>query len=392
MAKSVCIAMLAFPLLVGCASGQSGTKDAPVRPTTREARAQLPPPKAKPKPKPAADEESAAPTGEDQPPKELLSDLAGDLDDLPARLAAMKAKEGATPPSRRNAPPSSKRSTAEPIRWSASTSEPAGRPAPPAAATPTPKQPTSPAAPTSAGSVASPELRDALAAAIQNSIATSGGGKPVAKALAAAAGALTDPEAPFDVTHFGQLDEEEKVLVERFHDACQTVGRDLASGKPAAEAAGVLAAALAAAKEPDPLVIPKVELCTRVDGFGKVTPIDNKRFLPGKAIQVILYTEVDRFSSEQNDKGEWSTRLATKVAIYAKHDGTQVWTRDWQGVADTSSVRRGDFFICEKVTLNEYLTVGTYILRTTVRDEKTGAVAEKSVEFQMVADPTVASR
>lgn len=259
-------------------------------------------------------------------------------------------------------------------QWS-ETSNPAASGAPPAA--PTATEPRASAV--------------QLAETIARSIPDRGGSQGLAASLASAAKAIEAPDAPFDASTFTGLTPEEREIAIAFHATCQALGRDLAGGKAPTEAAAVLTGLVEQLKGEETILIPRAELCTRVDGFGKLTAIDGRRFLPGRSTQVILYTEVDQFSSEPNEKGEWATRLASKVAIFAKHDGTQVWTRDWQAVTDASSVRREDFFICEKVQLSEHLTLGTYILKSSVRDEKSGAIAERSIEFQMVADPAIAS-
>ncbi|GEM_PF-2605181 len=256
---------------------------------------------------------------------------------------------------------------------------------------------TSTAAPTPASSNKTSDST-MLAAAVESALGTAlasrpDAGRPVARALAEAALSIKDPARPFDPATFGALDDDEKALVARFHETCCTIGRDLATGKPAVEAALALTTMTASLAEAKNVSIPRVELCTKVEGFGRVSALENRRFLPGKSTQVIFYTEIDDFSSEQDPKtAEWTTNLSTKLAIYAKHDGTQVWARDWQQVTDRSTVKRDDFFICEKVGLSDFLTLGTYLLKQSVRDEKTGAVAEKSVEFQIVADPALAAR
>ncbi len=265
---------------------------------------------------------------------------------------------------------------------------------PPAAPAPTPTS-----APTSAEATASADiagaadvLANAMSAAIARNASADDLARPIAKAAAEAIAAISDPNRPFDISKYPSLDEDEAAFVTRLHEASADVGRDLAAGKPIGEAVAKLAEAIKAVEPAKPLLVKRSEFATKVDGFGQLQPIANRRFLPGRQNQIILYNELDGFTSDRNDKNEWVTSLATKIQILAKHDGTEVWNRNWVAVTDTSSVRRGDFFVCEKVVLSEYLTVGTYILKTSVRDERTGAIAEKSIEFSMVADPSLAAR
>jgi hypothetical protein len=233
-----------------------------------------------------------------------------------------------------------------------------------------------------------------IATAIEQALSspTSAADEPLVRAFSRAASAIQDPDGDFPTSLLDELDSPDRALVGRFRAACVRLGRDLRAGKSASEAAAALAEVVAALEVDKPLAVPRVELCTRVEGFGRLTAIEPRRFLPGRSNQVILYTEVAGFPSKDNGEGTWVTRLATKVTILAKHDGTPVWTRDWQAVTDESQSARAEFFICERVTLSEYLTVGTYVMKTAVRDEATAAVAERSIEFQVVADPSVAAR
>ena len=56
----------------------------------------------------------------------------------------------------------------------------------------------------------------------------------------------------------------------------------------------------------------------------------------------------------------------------------------------TSKTRR-DFFTTQLIALPPALSVGKYHLKIRVRDEHSGAEAEDSVPFQMVADAKLAA-
>lgn len=344
--------------------------------------------------------------------------MANGAAEAPAKLRELNEKarkaneelarrEAATTPTT-SAPPAAAPTTVamtppppQPAREPAPVTPPVSAPAavkaatvPPASPTPSPTtSPTSgPPAPSAEIAGAADVLANAMSAAIARNASADDLTRPIAKAAAEAIAAISDPNRPFDICKYPSLDEDEAAFVTRLHEASAEVGRDLAAGKPIGEAVAKLAEAIKAVEPAKPLLVKRSEFATKVDGFGQLQPIANRRFLPGRQNQIILYNELDGFTSDRNDKNEWVTNLATKIQILAKHDGTEVWNRNWVAVTDTSSVRRGDFFVCEKVVLSEYLTVGTYILKTSVRDERTGAIAEKSVEFSMVADPSLAAR
>ena len=407
--------------LVGCTADQANRGGdrgmVTAVPEPRDVRVQFPENTASADPVP-----NAAPAKDDFAPtrlpiNEIVGLIAQDHDQLGPRLAALKgdveqANAAAAPgnqappaatPAPRTAPPAVAQSTppAPPpqVQPAASAASPTPSQAPatpsavapaPAPTTPPPASPTPP--PPSAVAESAKVLADAIAAAMQRNVAAADTKRSVGEAVAAALGAIADPAKPFDAATYPGLEDEERAFLAKLHEASAAMGRDLAAGKPIGEAVAVLAEAIKAVEPAPALMVKRSEFATKVEGFGQVTPIANRRFLPGRSNQVILYTELDGFTSDRNEKNEWVTSLATKVQILAKHDGTEVWSRNWQAVTVVSSVRRDDFFVCEKATLSEYLTVGTYILKVSVRDEKTQAIAERSVEFSMVADPALAAR
>ncbi|MFO0827852.1 MAG: hypothetical protein U0572_06845 [Phycisphaerales bacterium] len=394
----------------GCASTPTSS-DSSGADEMQPVAVRLPPAReaGRPTSKPETDAKQADGVDKSTGGQDLMTLLAADAPEYGKRLDAMTKARQASPADSRAGQVqwNSTRPETKDARPSAALSPLVANPTP---AAPAPAVSSNSAASTVATGSAAPNLpsvaagsgtataspnADAKAAAeaLVNALgAQAASGRPVARAMAEAALAMRDPNRPFDVAAFPGLDDQEKTLVSHLHDTFAAIGRDLASGKSASEAAASLGSLTAAIGEAKDLRVPRVELCTKVEGFGRVSSLDNRRFLPGRSTQVILYTEVDDFSSEREaSSSEWVTSLATKVAIYAKHDGTEVWSRDWQAVTDKSSVKRDDFFICERITLSDFLTVGTYVLKSSIRDEKSGAIAEKSIEFQIVADPALAS-
>jgi hypothetical protein len=404
--------------LVGCAQQQqmSNRSVAPISAVADPRPVQLAFPDAdrldegRPELEPPANSDEFAPMRPSV--NELLGMLAEDSATMPERLKALREKsaeanaaverepqaaspsQAVPPPVLAVVPPMGPPETAPSLPSSNSPSAAPVGSTPsehPALAAASSEAPVAPVAPTAVSDTAR-SLADAITAALQTNAGPVGESRPVTKAVAAALSAIADPAKSFDVTAFDDLEDEEREFVVRLHDASAAVGRDLADGKPIGEAVAKLAEAIKAVEPERPLLVKRSEFATKVEGFGQLNPIGNRRFLPGRNNQVIVYTELDGFTSERNEKNEWVTNLATKIQILAKHDGTEVWSRNWQAVTDVSSVRREDFFVCEKVTLSEFLTIGTYVLKVSVRDERTQAIAEKSVEFSMVADPALAAR
>ncbi len=215
---------------------------------------------------------------------------------------------------------------------------------------------------------------------------------PMRQLLALSALAVTDPTIALPKDLATHLTDEERATAEKFHAAFVRIGRDLQDAKDDAALVSAVEQLLAALKPAPMLALPRVEFCTRVQAFGQIDPIDNRRFLAATSPRVIVYSELENFVSAMAD-AKWTTRLATKISILTERDGVEVWRRspEWTAVIDASDVKRNDFFVGEIVTLSPHLSVGSYVLKMTIRDEATATVAEKSVSFQVVADPTMVS-
>jgi hypothetical protein len=132
------------------------------------------------------------------------------------------------------------------------------------------------------------------------------------------------------------------------------------------------------------LAIPTATLCREVKGFGSYTPLDSTRFAAGVAHKVIVYCEVDNFSSQLNDKNLWETRLAHELVLYTE-SGLPVWEDKQPEVPDTCRNRRRDFFIGKLVQLPANLNMGRYVLKVSVVDKQSNRVAETSIPISVVA-------
>ena len=214
--------------------------------------------------------------------------------------------------------------------------------------------------------------------------------EPVRDWLAFAALALANPSLALPGEFGADLLPAERERITNAHAAFATIGRILAEGGAIDTATtDALVAALAGGPK---LIIPKVELCTKVESFGRFSPLGNNRFLPRSNARFIVYSELQGFSSGL-ENGQYVTRLATRIAIESERDGIEVWARspEWTAVVDASPVRREDFFVGEIVPVSEYLSIGSYRLKVEIRDEATGVVATAFHPIQIVADPAMAA-
>jgi hypothetical protein len=232
-----------------------------------------------------------------------------------------------------------------------------------------------------------------LAKALAESLAKVGeeSSQPMREWLAFAAIAVANPDIKLPENFGADLLPSERERITKAHAAFAKVGSALRDGQSVVDR-GITESLIAALTGGPKLAIPKVDLCTRVDGFGRYTPLTNHKFLARANSRFIVYSELDGFSSEYTD-GNFVTRLATRVSIESERDNIEVWQRspEWTAVVDTSDVRRDEFFLCEIIPISEYLSVGSYRLKIEVRDEATGAIAVSTLPIQIVADPAMAA-
>jgi hypothetical protein len=214
---------------------------------------------------------------------------------------------------------------------------------------------------------------------------------PLRELLLIAATTMVTPDRALVPEALPGLTPREREIVGLMQDFFRQLGEDLADrGDPEVLVGAIDELSKLLHKQPQ-LVLPDAALCSRVGGFGDydefpVTDDGRYRFLAQNSQQAVVYVEVEDFSSERNKQGEWVTELSQRLVIFSDRDGIPVWQEDWQLGTDVSKNRREDFFIVQVITLPTRLSVGLYQFKIHVRDKRSGAEAEVTVEFEMVAD------
>jgi hypothetical protein len=132
------------------------------------------------------------------------------------------------------------------------------------------------------------------------------------------------------------------------------------------------------------LIIPAMALCTRVDGFGVYEPIEPARFTAMREHAIIVYCEVENFSSHLTDKKLWETRLSQEVVLYTE-TGLPIWKDRTENIPDLARNRRHDFFVVKKTKFPANITIGRYLLKVTIVDQQASRVAEATIPVQFVA-------
>jgi len=217
--------------------------------------------------------------------------------------------------------------------------------------------------------------------------------QPLHELLGIAAMVLVDPELRLNPQAFPDLSEQERQLLEKLQNFFAELGEKLDGSAEAEEVIvnAVLALQKELVKEPE-LKLPAAAMCWRVGGFGDYQAFDRDVFLAHSEQQIILYLEIDGFTSELNKMNQWLTEISQQLEIISDSDGIPVWSEPWQKAVDVTSHRRHDFFTTQIITLPKALSVGRYHLKIRVRDEKSGAETEESITFEMVADPKLTAK
>ena len=77
------------------------------------------------------------------------------------------------------------------------------------------------------------------------------------------------------------------------------------------------------------------------DGYGRYTPIDPARLSAGKEHSVVIYCEVENFSSQLNERKMWETRLTQEAVLYTE-TGLPVWPEKSAALPVADPHRRPD--------------------------------------------------
>ena len=118
---------------------------------------------------------------------------------------------------------------------------------------------------------------------------------------------------------------------------------------------------------------------------------------------MIVYVEVDRFAHRpaqtvENPAGAadagawWAVELSQEINLYTETDSVQQLHTAPATVIDASRNKVRDFYLVQRITLPETLSVGAYRLKVRLRDKTSGAEDEVSLPLRIVADPALAGK
>jgi hypothetical protein len=143
-------------------------------------------------------------------------------------------------------------------------------------------------------------------------------------------------------------------------------------------------------KSQTPLALPTVALCRSVTQFGVYDSYRPAQFPAGKETPLIVYTEVDNFTSQTDLDGRFETKLNYAAALYSDNgenaQSSAVIGKKPASIVDRCRNRRRDFFLADRLTLPATLPAGKYLLKVTVVDELANHVAEQAVPVVIAAN------
>ena len=130
--------------------------------------------------------------------------------------------------------------------------------------------------------------------------------------------------------------------------------------------------------ESAPLTVRNAAFCTKIVDYGRTTPFGKYEFVPGQ--EVLLYAEVENFSSESTPDG-FQTSLKGTYAIFDSRD-RKVDERTYDMLKDRCQNTRRDFFIILNMNVPDYqIYPGSYTLVLTIEDLNSGKVGQSSIPF-----------
>jgi len=127
------------------------------------------------------------------------------------------------------------------------------------------------------------------------------------------------------------------------------------------------------------LRVANLSLCFRVDGFGNYEPITH--FVANREYPVILYCEIDNFSSRLNGSKYWETNLTQECLLY-NAAGQRIWEDKRTSIADTCRNRRRDFFVVKMIRIPS-LAAGQYSLKVTITDPASNRGTQATLPIQI---------
>lgn len=126
------------------------------------------------------------------------------------------------------------------------------------------------------------------------------------------------------------------------------------------------------------LEVRNVNFCQQIDYYGNYVKFAKDEFRPGQ--EVLVYAEVDRFTSEPTPDGQYRTRLRSTIDLLSP-SGENRQHIEFTATEDLSRTVRRDYFHNYQFTIPDRLPLGPHTLKLTIFDELGNKMASYSVNF-----------
>ncbi len=185
-------------------------------------------------------------------------------------------------------------------------------------------------------------------------------------------------ERQLDEKLLTSLEPRQRRRVERFHQSILLIADQIDAGNDEVD--------LDQLKElfaEQPVQIRRLVLCRRVYNYGVYDRFDSHSFVAGRPQPLIVYVELDHFTSMPLDDERHEVRLEQHIRLYNESDGLLAWQLSPEIVVDRSHNRRRDFFTVRQIVLPANLGVGKFVLKVRITDQHGHAedVATAPVHF-----------
>lgn len=129
------------------------------------------------------------------------------------------------------------------------------------------------------------------------------------------------------------------------------------------------------------LLIKRIDLCSEIYSFGRIEPFPSHTFDPGAP--VLLYVEVDNFSTRTTADGSYETDFAAQLGFYAEGDPEAIESTDVNSITDTATSERFDYYQTFELTIPAHLKAGRYEIRLKLADQHSRRTVDAVVPFQV---------
>lgn len=127
------------------------------------------------------------------------------------------------------------------------------------------------------------------------------------------------------------------------------------------------------------LEISRLQLCSRINGFGNVVAFPTSDFEPGQ--RLLLYVGLRNFRSELTSEGRYRTESAAVIEYIREEDGQALEPVRLPSIPDECDEQRTDFY--QSIELTAPLLEGSWIVRVRVRDQLSMQTTEAQLKLNV---------